>query len=175
MFKKILCPLDGSNHSERALTLAVDMAKNYDASLVLLHALLRSADSAALRRFAEIEGLSKHVEPEVRRLQSMDGRLGLNLGDAYEDMAIASRPLVEIGQYILSNAKSDASGKGVKDVDTVLVDGAPADQILRCIEERDVDCVVMGSRGLSDIKGLFLGSVSHKVMNRAACTCIAVK
>lgn len=175
MFSKILCPLDGSSNAGRALALAIDMAKNYDASLTLVHALLRSADSAALRRFAEIEGLAKHVEPEVRRLQSTEDRLGLNLGEAYEDMAISWRPLVDIGQHILDNAESEAKQKGVTHVETLLVDGDPADQILRCIDERDVDCVVMGSRGLSDIKGLFLGSVSHKVMNRAPCTCIAVK
>lgn len=175
MFNKILCPVDGSSHAGRALALAIDMAKNHDASLVLLHALLRSADSAGLQRFAEIEGLAEHVEPEVKRLQSTDDRLGLNLGAAYEDMAISSRPLVEIGQHILDNAKSDAAQKGVEDVDTLLVDGDAADQILRCIDEQGVDCVVMGSRGLSNIKGLFLGSVSHKVMNRAPCTCIAVK
>jgi len=175
MFSKILCPLDGSSHSERALSLAIDMAKNYDAALIILHTLLRTADSAALRRFAEIEGLAKHVEPELQRLQSMSDRLGLNLGETYEDMATASRPLAEIGEYLLRDAKAEASGKGVKNIDTLLVDGDPADRILRCIEEQNIDCVVMGSRGLSDIKGLFLGSVSHKVMNRAPCTCIAVK
>ena len=57
----------------------------------------------------------------------------------------------------------------------VLTNGDPAAQILRCIEDRGIDCVVMGSRGLSDMRALFLGSVSHKVLNRAPCTCIAVK
>jgi nucleotide-binding universal stress UspA family protein len=33
----------------------------------------------------------------------------------------------------------------------------------------------MGSRGLSDAKALFLGSVSHKVANQATCTCVTVK
>jgi nucleotide-binding universal stress UspA family protein len=33
----------------------------------------------------------------------------------------------------------------------------------------------MGGRGLSDTGALFLGSVSHKVANHAACTCITVK
>ena len=34
---------------------------------------------------------------------------------------------------------------------------------------------MLGSRGLSDATALFLGSVSHKVANRASCTCITVK
>ena len=35
--------------------------------------------------------------------------------------------------------------------------------------------VFLGSRGLGDAKGLLLGSVSHKVMHLAPCTCVAVK
>ena len=33
----------------------------------------------------------------------------------------------------------------------------------------------LGSCGLGEITGLFLGSVSHKVMNLAPCSCVAVK
>ena len=35
--------------------------------------------------------------------------------------------------------------------------------------------VVVGSRGLSEIRGLLLGSVSHKVCQLAPCTCVTVK
>ena len=61
MFKKILCPTDGSDHAYKALDLAIDMAKKYDAELVLLHVPHRSENIEALRRFAEIEGLAPHV------------------------------------------------------------------------------------------------------------------
>jgi nucleotide-binding universal stress UspA family protein len=33
----------------------------------------------------------------------------------------------------------------------------------------------MGTRGLSDIKGLFMGSVAHKVNQMASCTVVTVK
>lgn len=39
----------------------------------------------------------------------------------------------------------------------------------------DVDCVVMGARGLSNAKTLILASVSHTVLNRAPCDCLTVK
>ena len=175
MFNKILCPVDGSDHAARALDLAINLAKKYDAALILLHALLRSADSAGLRRFAEIEGSAGHVEAEVNRLRTAEGRLGLNLGTPHEDTAISSRALIEIGRHLLESAESNAQRQGVSKVSTLVVDGDPADQILRCVDEQDIDCVIMGSRGLSDIKGVFLGSVSHKVANRAPCTCITVK
>ena len=173
MFTRILCPLDGSEHARKALALAIDLAKKYDAELLLAHVLLRHSDQAALKHFAEVEGLARHVEPELRRLQGMDARL--EVGTAYDDRVVSSRVLVEVGQHILDDAVGDARVAGVKKVDTLLLDGDAADSVLRCIEERGVDCVVMGSRGMSDIKGLFMGSVSHKVANRAPCTCIAVK
>ncbi len=37
------------------------------------------------------------------------------------------------------------------------------------------DVIVMGSRGLGHIKGMLMGSVSHKVNHLAECTCITVK
>jgi nucleotide-binding universal stress UspA family protein len=175
MFSKLLCPTDGSEHSAKALDLAIDLAKKYDASLVIMHVPHRSGNIDALQRFAEVEGLSQHVNTEIKRLQSMDPRLDLATGSAFQDSGISPRLLVEVGQHILDGAKGVAQQNGLENIDTRLQSGDPADSILRCIEEENIDCVVMGSRGLSDLKGVFLGSVSHKVANQAPCTCITVK
>jgi len=175
MFKKILCASDGSDHSGKALDLAIDLATKYAASLVILHVPHRSENIDALQRFAEIEGLSKPVNLELKRLQALDPGLDIATGSAFQDAAISPRLLIEIGQHIIDRAKNRAQQKGLKNVDARIENGDPADSILHCINEENIDCVVMGSRGLSDIKGLFLGSVSHKVANRAPCTCITVK
>jgi nucleotide-binding universal stress UspA family protein len=171
MFKTILCPIDGSDHARKALDLAINLAKANDAKLILLHGLLLHENADDLKRFAEIEGLGKTVEPQLARLRSVEGRLEYG----YEEKADMSRMYTEIGQTILDDAKSDAEEAGVKDVDTILTGGDAAKQVLRCAEQQDVDCIILGSRGLSDVKALFLGSVSHKILNRAPCTCIAVK
>lgn len=46
--------------------------------------------------------------------------------------------------------------------------GHVAKAIVEASAENHIDLIVMGSRGLSDIAGLLLGSVTHKVMQLAA-------
>ena len=175
MFKKILCPTDGSDHAYKALDLAIDMAKKYDAELVILHVPHRSENIDALRRFAEIEGLAPNVNPEIDRLRSLDYRISVATDSAFQDSGISPRVLIEVGHHIIEGAKLRAERNGLENIDTRFEIGDPADRILKCIDVENIDCVIMGSRGLNDLKGLFLGSVSHKVANRAACTCITVK
>lgn len=172
MFDTILCPVDGSDHARKAETIAINLAKTYGANLIFLHAMMTQASSSDLERFAEVEGLTRHVEPAIRQLKSLEGRLEYG----YEEPPVGSRVYAEIGQKILDDAKLDAETAGVTEIDTILSDGGDtADQILRAAKRREADCIVMGTRGLSDMKALMLGSVSHKVVNHASCTCIAVK
>ena len=175
MFNKILCPTDGSDHAYKALDLAIDMAKRYDAELVILHVPHGSENIEALRRFAEIEGLAPRVNKEIDRLKSMDYRISVATESAFQDSGISPRVLIDVGHHIIKQAKRHAERNGVENINTLLEGGDPADRILKCIDSKEIDCVIMGSRGLNDLKGLFLGSVSHKVANRAPCTCIAVK
>ena len=175
MFHNILCPIDGSNHAEKALDLAIDLANKYEAALIMLHVPHRSENIDALQRFAEVEGLSRHVNTELDRLRAMDFRVGVATESAFEQAGVSARLLIEVGQHIVEQARGHAERSGLGNVDLRLEGGDPASRILECIGEERIDCVVMGSRGLSDLRGLFLGSVSHKVANRAPCTCITVK
>ena len=173
MMKSILCALDGSSHAERALDLAIEMAIKFDAHLVLFHVLMRNLDAAEIRRFSEIEGLTPESVAEVQRLQNVDSRI--EVGHPFDAKGIPSNALIELGRHILSSARADAVEKGVSDIATVVGDGDPAARILSCAEQEKVDCIIMGSRGLSDIQALLQGSVSRKVSNRADCTIITVR
>ncbi|HSG91851.1 MAG TPA: universal stress protein [Pseudomonadales bacterium] len=51
----------------------------------------------------------------------------------------------------------------------------PAQAILRQAKELAVDAIVMGSRGRSDLAGLVLGSVSHRVLHTAPCRVILIR
>ena len=173
MMKNILCPLDGSGHANNALEMAIDMAQKFDAGLVLFHVLMRNLDPDEIRRFSEIEGLAEETVLEVKRIHTVDSRI--EVGHMYNVKAISTDVLVELGQQILNSARAKVEEKGVSNITTALGDGDPAARILACANEQNIDCIVMGSRGLSDIQALLQGSVSRKVSNRANCTTITVR
>jgi len=173
VIKNILCALDGSSHADKALDLAIAMAQKFDARLILFHVLMRNLDTEEIRRFSEVEGLTQESVAEVNRLQTVDGRVEVGL--PYEVKAIPSDMLVKLAQHILKSAQADAEAEGVPNTTIVMGDGEPAARILACAKQENIDCIIMGSRGLSNIQALLEGSVSRKVSNRAACTTIAVR
>jgi nucleotide-binding universal stress UspA family protein len=60
-------------------------------------------------------------------------------------------------------------------VETHLLTGAPAKTIVDFTKEHQIDLIIMGSRGLGSVKELFLGSVSHYVVQSAKCPVLIIK
>ena len=117
--------------------------------------------------------MTKTVGPEVGRLSAVDSRVELiRLRD---QQPISTGVLADIAEHLIDAAKTEAQDSGVQKVAVAVLDGDPAKRILECAEQESVDCIIMGSRGLSDIKALMLGSVSQKVAYLSPCTCITVK
>jgi nucleotide-binding universal stress UspA family protein len=52
--------------------------------------------------------------------------------------------------------------------------GRAARVILEAANDSGTDVIVMGSRGLSDMAGLVMGSVTHKVLHLARCPVLVV-
>jgi len=61
------------------------------------------------------------------------------------------------------------------DYDTKVVMGQPSEEILDAAEYDGYDHIVMGSRGLSVLEELLLGSVSEKVIRRAHCAVTIIR
>lgn len=142
----ILAAIDGSSHSKKALEFACRFARMYDARLIVMHVI--------------------HESP---------GSDTWVLGGAAVTVEASQEKLEEAAAGLMSAALEIAAEAGCDDVETVVRGGYPAQQILQYAKKRPVDIIVMGSRGLSDLKGLLLGSVSHKINNLAECTCITVR
>ena len=77
------------------------------------------------------------------------------------------------GRTILNRA-ADSVPKNISH-EEILETGAPAVMILNYEESLDADLIVMGSRGLSFVKGVLLGSVSQYIIERANCPVLVVK
>jgi len=177
MIKTVLVAVDGSDHARKALSLAADIAAKYRARMVLLHVLMANVRSETLRKLASRGGLSKRQRDRLDNYE-VDTQMAMaEAGAAVGFVPIpAPRELLEaIGRQVLDRAERAARKAGVTKLSTVLSGSDPADAILEAAKREKADMIVLGSRGLGDLKGFFLGSVSHKVGAHAECTCVTVK
>ncbi len=150
MVKTILVPTDGSEHADRAVACAADLAQKYDAKVILLH---------VMRELG-----SERVPEELRGLARL------------ENVVITERDIRQAAaSELLAGAEARAREHGAGRVERTISQGDPARRILECAQAREADLIVMGSRGRGDLEGLLLGSVSHKVAHLAPCTCITVR
>jgi len=83
--------------------------------------------------------------------------------------------LHEAGEKILREAEEEARKKGVRSLESRLIEGDPASEIVEFARKSKVDMIIMGRRGTGLLETLLLGSVSHKVCHLAKCTCMTVK
>ena len=176
MFKNILVPIDGSDHATKAVNIASDLAAKYGARIVFVHALLRNAKAADIRGLIDTKKLSESAGEELDRIENLQKMMASNaVPQRFVDFAVSNDVLVSVGDILLDEAERTAREHGVKNVTRTWKQGDPADCILTAADDEKADLIVMGSRGLSDLSGLFVGSVSHKVSHLSHCTCISVK
>ena len=150
MVDVVLVPTDGSEHASKAVELAADLAQKYGARMIALHVVSPSWSDRVpeeLQSYARVE----HVEATEREI------------------------LESVGRQILRGAETTAREAGLEQISTQLEYGDVSTTVLSVAETQNADFIVMGCRGLGDMKGLLLGSVSHKVASHSPCTCITVK
>jgi nucleotide-binding universal stress UspA family protein len=84
------------------------------------------------------------------------------------------RELEAEGKAILAKGEETVKAQGLP-VQTRLRQGVPAEELLRTAADEKVDLMVLGSRGLSQVKAFLLGSVSDKVSHHAKCPTLIVR
>lgn len=176
MIKSVLVATDGSDHAKKAVTLGADIAAKYGARVDFIHVLLGHAGARQVRSLVDVSRLPEEMRDELTRFEGMQRQAdSSNPSVLSVEIPFPSEILVAVGDLLLEDAERTAAEAGVKTVDRIWRQGDPASAILAAAEERNSDLIVLGSRGLSDLKGLFVGSVSHKVSHLAKCTCVTVK
>ncbi len=177
MIKKVLIATDGSSHARKAVAFGSDIAAKYGAEVVLVHILLRAEVPENLRRMAEVEHLAAEGgKPLAEAFAPVaGGRFPTDFVMPSEKATIPDKVLWAIAEQIVNEAETSARKQGAAKVSKRIEDGDPVREILDIVEAEGIDLVVSGSRGLSDLKALLVGSVSHKLTQLSPVTCICVR
>jgi len=92
----------------------------------------------------------------------------------YEGSEKALAQLRKFGEAYLQDVANMANRAKVP-VETVLREGLPPEAIVKEAEDRGVDVIIMGTRGLSGAKRVVLGSTAEQVVEWATCPVLVVK
>ena len=76
---------------------------------------------------------------------------------------------------MLDKYESRVKEAGIKNVRIIRAEGNAAEKILQIAEDKKIDTIILGSRGLGTAKEFLLGSVSHNVIHHAKCSVIIAK
>lgn len=152
---KILCAVDESEFSLWALESLGQLFRHSIKELVLLHVLdTRILSGGGKRRPKDQETFTKDLS---RTLEARGKKI---LTDCAHRMEVVL---------------SQATTKPFAALKTAMVKGHVADAILSNAEKSRPDLVVVGSRGMNDLPGYLLGSISRTVLTHGPCSVLTVK
>ncbi len=88
----------------------------------------------------------------------------------------AQHKIDDAAKALLRKHARTAHEAGVKKVHLLLATSDhPGDSIVTAAKEKSIDTIVIGRRGMSTLKRLFLGSVSRYVVENAPCDVVVIK
>jgi len=139
--KKILFATDLSQNSFRAFLYAVDMARSYDAKVIVLHGV------EPMPKEVRFVGVLQRIEEKERT-----------------EMVEQMQKLV---QEFCKGAEAQVCPPCMELVSKILVRiGHHPEEILKAADEEGCDVIVLGTHGKGFLVHTFLGSVSNAVLHR---------
>ena len=147
-FNNILVPIDGSDHSLKALDYAIEFAHRFSADLHIVIAYSLTEETYHLIQRALPRSMAESYQRDVKERN------------------------VQILTKAVEHAKSVYPHFTITQI---LIQGRPADKIVEIANTRQIDLIIMGSRGIGGIKGALLGRVADRVADHAPCPVMIVK
>ena len=134
------------------MKMAAQLSAQYDADMIIVHVIRDMQIPFEIKEIPELES------------------------DTIESFASAREEIMrKVAESVLKDARKTADRAGAVSVETTIGTGDPASIILDLAKRREVDMIVIGTRGLGKLKGQILGSVSRKVTNNAETSCLIVR
>ncbi|HEX6109748.1 MAG TPA: universal stress protein [Ktedonobacteraceae bacterium] len=160
MIHHVLVPTDGSENAERAVRFSAQVAdRRQQAEVTVIYVHLRVQPASQGGASVQVPG-----QPLQEESPSHDETDDEELVHAQE---IVDRAVSEIKSLVTS---PDVTVAG-----RVVVDNRVDDGVLKAADEIKADIIVMGTRGLSTLRGAIMGSVSHALIEKANCPVLIVK
>ena len=146
MIKKILVATDASAASIRAVVYAARLSVQHESELLILNVIRDMQLPEELRSDPDFESFYNTRDAVMR-----------NAADR-----------------ILQEARQLARKEGAKAVQTAIGSGDPATSLAGFARRRNIDLIVVGTRGQSKTKAPWMGSVSRKLLDITEINCLVI-
>jgi nucleotide-binding universal stress UspA family protein len=151
LYQKIMVPLDGSDFAATALPHAQEIARRFDAEVVLFQA-IQAMPRYVAAGDAGAATIALDIQPEGETIQ--------------HEIETVKRGLEQVADGLRK--------QGIK-TQTVTVVGPAADQIVDSAAEQKIDLIVMSTHGRTGLARWAFGSVATKVIQAARCPVLTVR
>ena len=142
--KTILVPVDFSDNSKNAMDYAILLANKLHMKLLLLHAFHPTMAEAVSDSYKALRHKNVNFTPK-----EMHGEL-------------------KIWQEAVNDTENDIP------CETVFKEGDLTDAITELMNEKEIHLIVMGTKGATGLREIFLGSNTTNVIEKVACPVIAI-
>ncbi|WP_264564323.1 universal stress protein [Flavobacterium sp. N3904] len=145
--KKILFPTDFSDVSKNAFIYALKLADAIDAEIITLH--VYQLDSPA---YLDVSIYLQEIY-EYEELTNFEN---------YKDEVPVLRKIAEANN--LEHIK----------ISNVLLQGSLVEEVVKLSKKENIDFIVMGTKGATHLREIFLGTIATKIMNESKAIVLAI-
>jgi len=145
-FKNIGFCTDFSEHADEAFSIALELAERFGANLHIIHVMVSFS-------------LAPPVHATYMPIEYDPGFI--------EEVTEAARNSIKV-KY------TDKIPEGVS-CEVSLLSGYASTEILRTVEEKGIDLIIMGSHGLTGLAHVLFGSTADRVVRKAPCSVLTVR
>lgn len=142
--KTILVPVDFSDNSKNALNYAIGFAKKMNYKIVLVHAFQPTL----------VEAISDSIK--ILKHQEISG----TPKDIKDQLKLWQKEVLDIDKNLECNA--------------IFIEGNLADEINEITEDNDIDLIIMGTKGATGLKSVFMGSNTARVIETVLLPVLAI-